>query len=241
MAARRHPAWRRLQGRHAALATVALCSFQAALSLARGRVTTFVGIAASGGGIAGDTPSTRRYAEDPKVKDEPDFGKEVGKFVKDTLGLDEVITPEDRVTPIDRWFGWDKAILQGRDESDPFIDSSDELNYVTIQLEKPMGIEFVENPRQEGGGVVVGEVRPGYSAHATGVIRTGYHLVVADDTPVFGLPFEEAIRPIIEKEGPVKLTFFMGDAVYFYGEFRPGAAWLDVFLEKLKGPIPDAQ
>mmetsp|Transcript_116064 Transcript_116064/g.248215 ORF Transcript_116064/g.248215 Transcript_116064/m.248215 type:complete len:263 (+) Transcript_116064:31-819(+) len=184
-------------------------------------------------------PSRRvlRHAEAPKVEEEPDLSGEVARMFKDSIGLnlERPITAEDRVTPIDRWFGWDRSILDSRDDDDPFVDSSDDMNYVTILLEKPLGIEFVENTMDEGGGVMVSEVQPSFSAHMSGMVRPGYHLIVADDVPVYGLPFEEALKPLVDKEdGPVKLTFFIGDAIYFYGEFRPSSAWLSEYLAELK-------
>lgn len=188
--------------------------------------------------------SVRRHADPPDVREEPDFGGELAKIFSGASGVEEEreLTAADRVTPIDRWFGWDRAILQGRDGGDTFVDSSDEANYVTLWLEKPLGVEFVENSEDEGGGVVVGEVCPDYSAYLSGAVYPGYHLVAADDTPVYGLPFEDVLKPIIDKEGLVKLTFFTGDALYFYGEFRPTAAWMTEFLTRLKElPPPEDQ
>lgn len=160
--------------------------------------------------------------------------------------MEKTLTSEDRVTPIDRWFGWDKLFLRGRDTQDlvdaTFVDSSDTANYVTVWLEKPLGIEFIENVADEGGGVMIEDVRPDFSAADSGVVLPGYHLIAAEDTPVYGLPFEEAIKPIVDSEGAVKLTFFTGEAVHFYGEFRPAAAWLSEFLEQIKQlPPPEEQ
>jgi len=181
--------------------------------------------------------SVRVFAESPKVAPEPDFGTELTKMFKNTLGVDadKTITAQDRITPVDRWFGWDKNIISARNDDDPFVDSSDELNYVTLTLEKPLGMELLENPRDEGGGVMVGEIRAGYSAFDCNLIDSGFHLIQVDDTPVYGLPFEEAISPIIDAEGVVTLTFFKGEAVYFYGEYRPSSEWLAKFSESLRG------
>merc|ERR1711920_836732 len=109
-------------------------------------------------------------------------------------------------------------------------------------LEKPLGIEFIENLPEEGGGVVVGELRPDYSAADSGMIVPGHFLIAADDKPVYGLPFDDAIKPIVECDGYVKLTFFSGEAVHFYGEYRPSAAWLSSFLDELSQmPPPEEQ
>lgn len=183
------------------------------------------------------------FAESPKVEPEPDLGNELTRIFKGTLALDseQAITAKDRITPVDRWFGWDKDLIAARDEDDPFVDSSDATNYVTVTLEKPFGIEMLENPADEGGGVMVGEVRPGFAAYDSLLVDTGYHLIVVDDTPVYGLPFDDAIKPIMDKEGPVRLTFFKGDAVYFYGEFRPSAEWLSDFIGSLRLLPPDSE
>jgi len=187
---------------------------------------------------AGSQKRMRRHAEPAELEEEPDVGRELGQLFSAATGIndDVALSPEDRITPIDRWFGWDKQYIEmaASDKEDDFTDSQDALSYVTVKLSKPLGIEFIENTVNEGGGVMVGEVRPGYSAFDSGSVKSGYHLIAADDTPVYGLPFEEAIRPIVDKEGPVKLTFFAGDAVYFYGEFRPSAAWLSDFMASLK-------
>jgi len=177
-----------------------------------------------------------RHAEAPKLEPEPDIASEVKKLVRGGLGIDNErpLTVADRVTPIDRWFGWDRGIIATRDDDDPFVDSSDEMSYVTVQLTKPLGIEFLEGTVDEGAGVSIGEIRAGLSAQMCDLLEAGFHLIVANDTPVYGRTFEEAIQPIVDAEGPVKLTFFKGDAVYFYGEFRPSAAWLEEYIESLK-------
>ncbi|CAK0821765.1 unnamed protein product [Prorocentrum cordatum] len=76
-------------------------------------------------------------------------------------------------------------------------------------------------------------VKPGSPAANSGQIAPGAHLVAANDKLVYGLPFEEALEPIVEQDGPAKLTFFLGDAPYLYGEFRPPVTWLLDFIERL--------
>eukprot|EP00933_Yihiella_yeosuensis_P061746 TRINITY_DN64585_c0_g1_i1.p1 TRINITY_DN64585_c0_g1~~TRINITY_DN64585_c0_g1_i1.p1 ORF type:complete len:235 (-),score=38.33 TRINITY_DN64585_c0_g1_i1:83-787(-) len=176
-----------------------------------------------------------RHAEAKEVQDEPDLKKAFAKVVQDGLGLSDErpLTVRDRITPVDRWFGWDKHMIASRSDDDPFVDSSDALNYVTVELKRPLGIEFVENTIEEGSGVMVGNVEKGSNAWNNGLVQTGYHLITANDVPVYGLSFDDAIQPILDSEGSVKLTFFAGDAVYFYGEFRPSQEWLSGFLEFL--------
>eukprot|EP00929_Paragymnodinium_shiwhaense_P097026 TRINITY_DN58804_c0_g1_i1.p1 TRINITY_DN58804_c0_g1~~TRINITY_DN58804_c0_g1_i1.p1 ORF type:complete len:270 (-),score=55.01 TRINITY_DN58804_c0_g1_i1:102-911(-) len=189
------------------------------------------------------------HAEElPVVEDEPDMqevGREVTKIFRENSGLNQeaVMTAEDRVTPIDRWLGFDRGLYSSDFQTyGDFVDSSDESSYVTVTLEKPLGIEFMENAPEDGGGVYVGEVRPGYSAYSNDFIRGGYHLIMADNKPVYGLPFDDAIEPIVDAEGAVKLTFFTGETQYFYGEHKPSKAWLDDFIERLRsGSLDDEQ
>jgi len=179
-----------------------------------------------------------RFAARPKLQDEPDIPSELAKALKGVMMPDDepaYLSVSQRITPIDRWFGYDKQMIENRHPDDPFVDATDELNYVTLALDKPMGIEFQENPRGEGGGAMIAAVKPGGSAQASGRLAAGAHLIAVGSKPVHGLPFEEALQPIIEKEGQVTLTFFMGEAVYFYGEFRPSVVWLADFMERLKG------
>mmetsp|Transcript_4743 Transcript_4743/g.12742 ORF Transcript_4743/g.12742 Transcript_4743/m.12742 type:complete len:249 (-) Transcript_4743:72-818(-) len=236
---RRCPARRRLHGRCLAFLAVGLYSLGAltwrTLSFAAG---------ISAGRRVGRGSSLSRRAEAPELTPEPDFKEEIGPEVRammaDSLGIDteKTLSVVNRVTPIDKWFGWDRHILGARDGDDPFVDSSDESSYVTLTLEKPLGIQFEENSEEEGLGAAVEEVKPGYSAFATGLVRSGYQLIIAENTPVYGLPLEEAVKPIMDKDGPVKLTFFVGDPEFFYGDFKPSQAWLAEFIEKARGLDP---
>lgn len=187
--------------------------------------------------------SVSLYAKLPKVEEEPDLGKGFATVAGSALvdPAENRISATDRVTLIDKLLGFDKYILARRDEDDPFVDSSNELNYITVTLPKPLGIEFVENSPADGGGVVVGGVVPGGNAEASGLIQAGYHLIMAGGQPVYGLSIEEATQPIIEKDEEVQLTFFVGDAEFFYGEFRPSADWLAEFIEKLQAAPREAQ
>mmetsp|Transcript_47257 Transcript_47257/g.110527 ORF Transcript_47257/g.110527 Transcript_47257/m.110527 type:complete len:235 (+) Transcript_47257:29-733(+) len=187
---------------------------------------------------------TALQAKAPEVKPEPDFGAEFAKSLKEGLGLNQPIddvTAAQRVTPIDRLMGWDKGIIASRDDLDPFMDSCDEMNYVTVSVNKPLGLEFLENEVEEGGGVMIGKVEPQSNADQTGLLRSGYHLVFVNGMPVHGLSFDAALQPIIDAEGAVRLTFFMGEAEYFYGEWRPEKDWLDGFQAKLLSPSEDAE
>ncbi|CAJ1355622.1 unnamed protein product [Effrenium voratum] len=181
---------------------------------------------------------TRLHAKAPKVKPEPDFGSDFAKVMKESLGLNEVYEQQDltaaqRVTPIDRLMGWDRGIIASRDDLDPFMDSMEEANYITVAMEKPLGLEFVENSEKEGRGVMVDKVAAGSNADQTGLLCAGYQLIFVDGRPVHGLSFDDAIQPIVDAQGPVRLTFFTGEPEYFYGDFRPEEEWLADFREKL--------
>ena len=190
------------------------------------------------GGSGARAPQTQLRAKGPKVKPEPDFGADFAKAMKEGLGLNEAyeqqeLSAQQRITPIDRLMGWDKAIIASRDDLDPFMDSMDEMNYVTVSLAKPLGLEFVENADDEGNGVMIDKVAANSNADQTGLLRAGYHLIFVDGRPVHGLSFDDAIEAIIEAEGNVKLTFFTGEGDYFYGEFKPETDWLENFRQKI--------
>jgi len=258
MASRR---WR-VRCRHVALALVAACASQGFTVFGRSVIAFVSGTAPGtvsgakpggaplrpglqplgGAAVAGVQPLVQRWAEPVKEEPEgsgPDIGGEVKKLMRNTLGTETRVTAADRITPIDRWFGWDRQLLAYREEDDPFVDSNDAESYITVLLEKPMGIEFVENAAEQGGGVDIGEVRPGFSGHTSGLLESGYHLVAANDTPVYGFTFEDALKPLIESEGTTaKMTFFKGDPAFFYGEFRPDAVFLENLLEYFKTAEP---
>eukprot|EP00403_Amphidinium_massartii_P017615 CAMPEP_0178407512 /NCGR_PEP_ID=MMETSP0689_2-20121128/19467_1 /TAXON_ID=160604 /ORGANISM="Amphidinium massartii, Strain CS-259" /LENGTH=275 /DNA_ID=CAMNT_0020028589 /DNA_START=20 /DNA_END=844 /DNA_ORIENTATION=- len=164
---------------------------------------------------------------------ETDLASELGKLGYDSLGVgtEDLLTPEDRITPVDILMGTDNYIKATRDfDLSGFIDSSDEKNYITVVLPKPMGIEFILNER--GGGAMVAALEPGCPAFDSGRIFPGFLLILVEGTPVYGKPLEEAVGPIADREGAVQLTFFRGDAIYFYGDYKPSQEWLDGFVEK---------
>lgn len=176
------------------------------------------------------TPEVKPMDDDMPEKIDAEFNKIVGK----TIGAYQVVQAADRVTPIDKWLGWDDQIRNSvYVGQDAFVDPTNAANYVTIMLKKPIGIQFVENPVEEGHGVMVGDIKPGSPAYLCGLIYSGQHLIFADDSPVYGIPFDAAIQPIVEKDGYIKLTLFKGDAVYFYGDSRPPQEWIDGFREAL--------
>jgi len=171
-----------------------------------------------------------------KPDSEPTVATELGKMGYESLGVgaEDMLTPEDRITPVDRLMGTDNYIRTAVDLSG-FIDSSDESNYVTVVLPMPMGIEFLLNER--GGGAMVGSLEPGYPAFDSGRLFPGFLLILVEGIPVYGKSLEEAMRPIDDRDGTVQLTFFRGDPIYFYGDYRPSQEWLQAFVEKFNSNL----
>ena len=113
-----------------------------------------------------------------------------------------------------------------------FVDSMDETNYLTIELQKPMGIVFEEND-SEFGGIFVQSLKAGGLAAQNGLLKEGDQLVAVDAEKVASLAFDDALSKILESEGETtKLTVFRGSAKQFYGATGPSQAWLDEFLAK---------
>eukprot|EP00418_Pyrodinium_bahamense_P018508 CAMPEP_0179104160 /NCGR_PEP_ID=MMETSP0796-20121207/48302_1 /TAXON_ID=73915 /ORGANISM="Pyrodinium bahamense, Strain pbaha01" /LENGTH=215 /DNA_ID=CAMNT_0020802093 /DNA_START=147 /DNA_END=794 /DNA_ORIENTATION=+ len=194
-----------------------------------------VAVSAAEGFVAGISSIVQRGCSRRtrlRAEEEADPQKGLMDSLKDTLK----VTQETRVdgaefeTPWDGLFGLGKGNADG--PGDDFVDSSDEANYVTVILKKPLGIGLAENA--EEGGLKVTEIQPGSNAEASGKIKPGYQLIVADGKPVYGLPTNEIVQPIAEKDGPVMLTFFTGKAEHFYGKLGPSSDWLTEFLQKLR-------
>mmetsp|Transcript_3843 Transcript_3843/g.6445 ORF Transcript_3843/g.6445 Transcript_3843/m.6445 type:complete len:292 (-) Transcript_3843:16-891(-) len=184
------------------------------------------------------TPSEEQDAPEVKPDTEPTVVSELGKMGYNSLGVgtEDMLTPEDRITPVDRWMGTDSYIkIAGERDLSGFIDSSDESNYVTVVLPMPMGIEFLLNER--GGGAMIGSLEPGYPAFDSGRLYPGFLLILVEGIPVYGKSLEEAMSPIDDRDGTVQLTFFRGDAIYFYGDYKPSEEWLQGFVEKFNANL----
>lgn len=156
--------------------------------------------------------------------------------IASTLGVkkEQRVENADWETPVESLFN----MLSGKKEAEPkgdddFIDSSDEANYVTVTVEKPLGIGLAESSTEEGG-VMISEVKPGSNADQTGQIQPGFQLVMAGNTPVHGMPLQKIVEIVGQEASPVRLTFFKGPAKFFYGTLGPSSAWLSDFLQKRK-------
>eukprot|EP00913_Durusdinium_trenchii_P028214 g26449.t1 len=106
------------------------------------------------------------------------------------------------------------------------VDTMNESNYLTVTVQKPLGLTVEENSKVAGGGVAVCGLEPNSNAERAG-LRTGLQLLAAGGVPVHGMSLEDAIQPIEAAEDQVQLTFFMGSAEAFYGEGKTpqGRTW----------------
>jgi len=111
-----------------------------------------------------------------------------------------------------------------------FVDSMDTANYVTVELEKPMGIIFEEND-EKFGGIFVLELKEGSVAHTDGSIKPGDQLIAVGSNKVSGLSFDDALGAIVASEADkTKLVLFRGAANDFYGPTGASQEWLDEFI-----------
>lgn len=131
-------------------------------------------------------------------------------------------------TPIDQLF----TALGVPIKEETYVDAVDEANYITVVVKKPLGLEFVTNPAAVGGGVQVRQVLE--TSSISEKVKQGYQLIAVGGMPVYGLQFNEAIRPIVQAQDRFRLTFFKGDVRYFYGWEGPSAPWLAQFMQKLR-------
>jgi len=156
----------------------------------------------------------------------------IQKTLKDTFKIkgETRIEGAEIETPLERLFRFGGKQEKASDED--FIDSSDELNYVTVSLEKPLGLGIGESTPD--GGAMITELQPGSVAEQSGRVKPGYHLIAISGQPVHGLKVEEVIEQIKAKEGAMSLTFFAGDAKFFYGNLGPSRDWLSDFLSKVQ-------
>lgn len=106
----------------------------------------------------------------------------------------------------------------------------DPVNYVAVELEKPMGIVFEEN-EEEFGGIYVQSLKDG--SKAEGLLKEGDQLVAVGAKRVSSLPFDDALGAIIDDESPkTKLILFRGTAKQLYGPTGASREWLEEFVAK---------
>ena len=113
-----------------------------------------------------------------------------------------------------------------------FVDSMDEVNYVTASIEKPMGIVFEEND-EDYGGIFLLSLKEGGHGEKNGLLKPGDQLIAVDGKQVSGMSFDDALGTIVESENSeVKMTFFRGSPEMFYGPTGASKEWLEEFLSK---------
>jgi len=140
----------------------------------------------------------------------------------------------DRETPIDRWMGW--SVSKDNEQQAPtampsdYVDAMDATNYMSVELEKPMGIVFEEND-EEFGGIFVQSLKEDGTAAKHGVVVAGDQLVSVGPEKVSGMTFDDALGKIVESETPkTKLVMFRGSAKQLYGPTGASQEWLDEFV-----------
>jgi len=151
--------------------------------------------------------------------------------------VERSVLDSSRETPIDRWMGWnsrpnEEAVQQDEGTKAPknFIDSMDKVNYVSVELNKPMGIVFEENG-EDTGGIFILSLKEDGNADKTGALKAGDQLVAVGAQKVVGLSFDDALGAIVDCDAtPTKLTVFRGGASMLYGPTGASQDWLDEFV-----------
>jgi hypothetical protein len=140
----------------------------------------------------------------------------------------------ERETPIDRWMGWnvkpEEEQMSVAEAPVDFVDSMDVVNYVTVSLEKPMGIVFEEN-EEDFGGIFILSLKEGGVAEGNGNVKSGDQLVAVNDIKVSGKSFDDALGAIVDAETEkTQLTFFRGTEQQLYGPTGASQEWLDELI-----------
>lgn len=141
----------------------------------------------------------------------------------------------ERETPIDRWMGWNAKNGNPDEPTESkapanFVDSMDGKNYVTVELEKPMGIIFEENDEKYGG-IFVLEIKEDGNASKNGNLKPGDQLIAVGDKSVTGEPFDNALGAIVDNpDEKTKLILFRGSPDMLYGPTGASKEWLSDFI-----------
>jgi len=158
--------------------------------------------------------------------------------VKDAFSapaLERSSIDKERETPIDRWMGWNVKKMEEQTGPIPdanFLDSMNEVNYITTKLTKPMGIVFEEND-EEYGGIFVLSLNEGGIAEKDATIKPGDQLVAVNEKKVSGFEFDAALGTIVEADTEeTKLLFFRGTSAQLYGPTGASKDWLEEFVAK---------
>jgi len=79
---------------------------------------------------------------------------------------------------------------------------------ITVTLEKPFGINFMEVNPNDPCGALIGGISDGMSAAMTGVLDVGDVLVAVNGNEIYGQPMDQALQPIIDTDGEMEVVFF---------------------------------
>eukprot|EP00547_Thalassionema_nitzschioides_P007586 CAMPEP_0194208342 /NCGR_PEP_ID=MMETSP0156-20130528/6815_1 /TAXON_ID=33649 /ORGANISM="Thalassionema nitzschioides, Strain L26-B" /LENGTH=200 /DNA_ID=CAMNT_0038935287 /DNA_START=140 /DNA_END=742 /DNA_ORIENTATION=- len=156
--------------------------------------------------------------------------------VKDAFSAPPSNLDAERETPIDRWMGWSVAKedvpTEAQAQDANFVDAMDDTNYITVALEKPMGVIFEEND-QEVGGIFIQSFTEDGAAAKSGLLKEGDQLVAVDGTKVSGLSFDDSLGTIVNcDKSPTPLLLFRGTKEQLYGPTGASQEWLDEFVSK---------
>mmetsp|Transcript_3706 Transcript_3706/g.5716 ORF Transcript_3706/g.5716 Transcript_3706/m.5716 type:complete len:239 (+) Transcript_3706:73-789(+) len=150
-------------------------------------------------------------------------------------------------TPFDRFLRKIQGDETQATSKDVYIDPQDVSNYITHELEKPMGLTLEEFTVQDKKFlmksfdestfpvmVAVTGVTDGGSASklTADPIRRGYQLVGVDSNNMRDKKFSEVMDLIGSSGATVKLTFFKGPQKYMFGPTAPADEWIANLLEE---------
>eukprot|EP00413_Alexandrium_margalefii_P041431 CAMPEP_0204594534 /NCGR_PEP_ID=MMETSP0661-20131031/52134_1 /ASSEMBLY_ACC=CAM_ASM_000606 /TAXON_ID=109239 /ORGANISM="Alexandrium margalefi, Strain AMGDE01CS-322" /LENGTH=214 /DNA_ID=CAMNT_0051604943 /DNA_START=60 /DNA_END=704 /DNA_ORIENTATION=+ len=155
-------------------------------------------------GWPGGDPSPEDEAQQQR---EEDWKQEAMKRQKERIAWrqkkaspDYVMSPEEKAKRRSKELMWNAASRRGVESTY----GQAERETIEVFLEKPMGIEFAQTG--EGGAIMIRDIAQGYSAASSGLVPGDVLSAVAGEK-VEGRTMEEALNPIKEATGPVKLTF----------------------------------
>eukprot|EP00930_Biecheleria_cincta_P089005 TRINITY_DN78264_c0_g1_i1.p1 TRINITY_DN78264_c0_g1~~TRINITY_DN78264_c0_g1_i1.p1 ORF type:complete len:249 (-),score=62.26 TRINITY_DN78264_c0_g1_i1:69-782(-) len=116
------------------------------------------------------------------------------------------LTPEERQKRLAKIAMWNSAKRQGTGDSVGAVKADGQEVDIAVELQKPLGIDFVE--RYDGSGRVwVNEVREGFSAFKDGQVGVGDYLAEVNGMRCDGLSFNEVINYIKDAQGEIKFKF----------------------------------
>jgi len=127
-----------------------------------------------------------------------------------------------------------KADLESLLRPEEPVDPMDEMNYIVVELTKPMGIIFEGNQPRSIGGIYIAKFDDDGVAAQHGRLKVGDQLVGVGGSVVKGKDFDTCIDEIVAGSGASeKLTVFRGDPYSLYGQGDECNEWLRELLVKV--------